>query len=405
MPNYYTTAFISENQQETPEGYLLCRNVPIARTGQLIYSAQELTDENGQPIIDAPAGKVVVSRAPEVLFDAVTIASFEGKPVTLLHPTEMITPENWKLYAAGVIQNVRPGESPDDDKLMADLLITDAEAIFAIRNGLREVSLGYDAQYVADGPGQGHQTSIIGNHCALVPAGRCGSECAIQDQISLKEIGMTKLKGLKEQLRSWFSAFDAAVDEAEPPAQPTNDADPPAGDPPAAGDPPDPAVPAQDAADISVIVNDMRLQLDACREEMGRYSDRIAVLEEAINRLTAEPAPPATPTGDSVPDAETMSRAEILAPGIATSADIIPSALKAAYATTDGKAIIDTLSCGKAPAFDSIELFVAASELLKEQRKARLAETKAPTNDAPAPVSQHKRLNDRAKEMFPVPKL
>ena len=41
MLAYYGTD-ISPNQTETVEGYLICRNVPIARIGQQEYLAREL---------------------------------------------------------------------------------------------------------------------------------------------------------------------------------------------------------------------------------------------------------------------------------------------------------------------------------------------------------------------------
>lgn len=72
-------------------------------------------------------------------------------------------------------------------------------------------------------------------------------------------------------------------------------------------------------------------------------------------------------------DADTIARAEILAPGIAKTADVKAKALTAAYATEDGKAIIDSLLAGKT--FDSADkdmLFVAASEMLKGVRRAQL---------------------------------
>ena len=41
MLSYYGTK-LSPNQLETDEGFLICRNVPIARTGTMEYLAGEL---------------------------------------------------------------------------------------------------------------------------------------------------------------------------------------------------------------------------------------------------------------------------------------------------------------------------------------------------------------------------
>ena len=38
---YHTTEWLSEHMAETPEGFLLCRDVPIARAGVLEYAPGE----------------------------------------------------------------------------------------------------------------------------------------------------------------------------------------------------------------------------------------------------------------------------------------------------------------------------------------------------------------------------
>ncbi len=43
--NYYTTNQLSKRLEITPEGYLLCRAVPIARTGALEYLPEEVPPE------------------------------------------------------------------------------------------------------------------------------------------------------------------------------------------------------------------------------------------------------------------------------------------------------------------------------------------------------------------------
>jgi Uncharacterized protein conserved in bacteria len=166
---------------ETPEGYLLCTAVPIARTGMLEY----LPEEVGIEAAKGGGDVVVVYRLAEDLFAPAAIASFEGKPGTVDHPDEDVTPLNWRDLAIGHAQNIRRGSGANSDLLLADLLITDAEAIRLIREeGLREISCGYDAAYEEISPGVGRQTNIIGNHIALVDAGRCGSRCAIKDRKS-----------------------------------------------------------------------------------------------------------------------------------------------------------------------------------------------------------------------------
>lgn len=181
MPNaFLTTERISDNMRRTPDGFLLCLNVPIARTGPLQYTPAEM------PHIPPGPGQFVTVERPEgVVFSAETMASFNGKPVVIGHPSTdsgLLTPSTARMAAIGNMQNIRRGAGGDADKLLADLLITDAIAISLIESGqLREVSCGYRGIVEPTGPGRGVQTAIIGNHLALVDRGRAGAECAIKD--------------------------------------------------------------------------------------------------------------------------------------------------------------------------------------------------------------------------------
>ena len=78
-------------------GYLICKNVPIARTGSQNYLAREMG------VADAdPEAVIPVMRYPEDVFAPETIASFEGKPVTMTHPPEDVTPENGRPMPKGM---------------------------------------------------------------------------------------------------------------------------------------------------------------------------------------------------------------------------------------------------------------------------------------------------------------
>lgn len=203
---YFTVETISPRMEKTPEGFLLCRDVPISRTGVFDYSAIEAGIEAG------PGGIVKMSRTEEELFNPDAMRSFEGKPVVIGH-SEFVDPKNWKDRSIGIVQNVRRGEGGESSMLLADLLLTDAKGIELVESGrLREVSCGYDANPVADGVGQGHQVGIVGNHVALVPKGRCGNACKIRDG------EMTT--NLKTMLRRLFKdgdeeKFNETLDEIE----------------------------------------------------------------------------------------------------------------------------------------------------------------------------------------------
>ncbi|MDE1905287.1 MAG: DUF2213 domain-containing protein [Rhodospirillales bacterium] len=173
---FYTPQALGAKRTMTPEGYLVCHDVPIARTGMMLYAAGEV------PVEGDNVGEVRIERVADEVFRAETMASFEGKPVTIEHPPEFVNPQNFHTYARGVVQNVRRGSGVEDDYLFADLVIHSQEAIDAVNSGTREVSCGYEADYEQTEPGRGVQRNIIGNHVALVERGRCGPRCAIGDQ-------------------------------------------------------------------------------------------------------------------------------------------------------------------------------------------------------------------------------
>ena len=121
---YETALKISPHRSYTREGFLICTDCALARTGARVYQACEL------PNFDADAdGQITIVRDSQVLFNSDAIASIEGKPVTLGHPVEDVTPQNFKDFAVGNVHNVRPGKGGQSDSLIADLIITDAKAI------------------------------------------------------------------------------------------------------------------------------------------------------------------------------------------------------------------------------------------------------------------------------------
>ena len=124
-----------------------------------------------------------------------------------------------------------------------------------------------------------------------------------------------------------------------------------------------------------------------CSQQLEEMAEVVKGLQMAIEKLSGAAAPAATntetPATDAAPDHDTISRAEILSPGVVASSDMAAVALKGFYATTDGKAIVDTLTGGEAPAFDDAKLFVAVSEIVKAKRTAGLAGTIAAADAQP----------------------
>lgn len=197
---------ISAHMELTPEGFLICRDVPINRAGEQLYLARELGLDGD------PERVITVRRYPDDVFAPEAVASFEGKDVTQGHPPETVGPENHSSYAKGHIQNVRRS----GNFTLADLVIKDASLISDIRNGVvREVSCGYTCKYVPDGDGY-RQTSIRGNHVAVVPRGRAGSEVSIKDAAPGAEKGRKTMSKFTETI---LQAFGMAAREADGPEE------------------------------------------------------------------------------------------------------------------------------------------------------------------------------------------
>ncbi len=201
---------ISPNQIETGEGFLICRNVPIARTGSMDYLESELN----------PAGSstkmVKVLRSPEEVFSEAALSSFEGKPVTNEHPPELLTPETYSLYAKGHAQNIRKGVGEWEGHMVADLHIQDEALIREVQEGKREISCGYECTWSDNGDGTYSQHEIRGNHVAVVTRGRAGKNVAILDSEKKIVANWPERKGNMKKNSLFFKLFAQAAKDASP---------------------------------------------------------------------------------------------------------------------------------------------------------------------------------------------
>ena len=205
----YYGSHISEHLVKTPEGYLICYDVPINRTGTQMYTAGELGLEG------EPERPVTVYRLEEDVFSPAALASLEGKDITRGHPAEMLAAENQASYSKGHLEHVRR----DGDNTVADLIIKDPGLASDVESGvLREVSCGYYCRFEPYLDGY-RQTNLVGNHVAVVPRGRAGHSVAIKDHAAGKaEKGLKRMKKeTKEALYRFFglAANDAAPEELE----------------------------------------------------------------------------------------------------------------------------------------------------------------------------------------------
>lgn len=169
---------LSAHKYKTPEGYLICTDAILARTGKQTYTKDELFNDND-------ASEVEVDRPYNEVMSKATIASFENKPVTFDHPEENVNVGNYKSYAVGYVRDVKQGKTNEgEDVIMGNLVITDQEAINAIEEGNHnELSCGYDCDIVDTDNGY-EQHNIRGNHVALCECGRAGNARIID---SIKE--------------------------------------------------------------------------------------------------------------------------------------------------------------------------------------------------------------------------
>jgi uncharacterized protein len=162
--------------RKTTDGYLVA-SVLCARTGCQDYLGTELGLEDSRV--------VPVYRPKNVVFDRASMESYVGKPVTIDHPSEPVTAQNWSDLAKGDILSV----VPEGEYIRADIKIMDAAAIEAIENGKREISMGYSTGLeikdgiAPDGTKYGAiQTGPIKvNHLAIVDRARGGSNLRIGD--------------------------------------------------------------------------------------------------------------------------------------------------------------------------------------------------------------------------------
>ena len=171
--HYYGTRLSENISRREPEGYLLCLNVPVARTGTQDYLPEEL----GLP----GSSFISVYRPEDEVFSPETVASFEGMPVTNDHPPDGVDVSNIRALQKGHAHNVRRGTGDESDLLLADLIITDPGLIdLILEEGKREISCGYTYELCEEN-GQYIQRKIRGNHVAVVDAGRAGPRVSIKD--------------------------------------------------------------------------------------------------------------------------------------------------------------------------------------------------------------------------------
>lgn len=132
--------------------------------------------------------KVIRVYRPKAAMDAAA-KSFDGKPITLEHPSKMVDAKLWRTVARGEAYDTRPTA----EGLEAELVVKDATAIDAIEKGThKELSAAYDFELTFQAGvsphGQAYDavaSDVVGNHIAIVRRGRsrtpAGQPCSVAD--------------------------------------------------------------------------------------------------------------------------------------------------------------------------------------------------------------------------------
>lgn len=159
--------------RKTEDGFTIAVARAV-RTGVQQYHATELGFMEDE-IIN-------VYRAPEDVFDAASLQSFSHAPVTIGHPREPVTADNWSTLAVG---EVSTAATQDGEWVALPLILKDKAAT---DQPWRELSAGYSCDVIAedgvapDGTPYSHrQKNIRINHLALVDHARAGSKARIGD--------------------------------------------------------------------------------------------------------------------------------------------------------------------------------------------------------------------------------
>lgn len=118
-------------------------------------------------------------RPPEEVFNADSLSTFDGKPLTFGHPEKPVNAQNAKELSIGAI---RGDGVKDGDNVRAKIIVLDGESIKKIEQlGIKELSLGYSVT-LDETPGiwngqeyDAIQRDIKINHLAVVEKGRAGN--------------------------------------------------------------------------------------------------------------------------------------------------------------------------------------------------------------------------------------
>lgn len=163
----------------------LVAEVFAARTGLQDYLGREVDPENKHGLRDRSVAKVY--RPESEVFKADSLATFAAAPITLDHPSDPVTADNWRALGRGEINGdvVRDGQ-----RVRVPIIVRDAATVKAATSTHKQLSMGYSTELVFPTDGKhpdgtvcdAYQTDIKINHIALVRAARGGPELRVVDE-------------------------------------------------------------------------------------------------------------------------------------------------------------------------------------------------------------------------------
>lgn len=194
------------------------KDVILCRSGIQVYTAREveafITEDNKPP----KAKEVYLEYRPaNVIVKAQDL--FKSLPVTREHPSEWVTPDNWKELAGGVLDRevtvvALDGESEGEIGLKSNItFFTNELHDYYLDN--KEVSVGYTCKkHFVDNPEEVGYDIILDeitevNHLAITRAGRGGSSVAVIDSI----IG--GLKPMRTGIFAYLKSKKQAVNDSK----------------------------------------------------------------------------------------------------------------------------------------------------------------------------------------------
>ena len=165
-------------------GYWFIPHNPISKVGIFDYLGSSISEEC------EPNKVYKVFRSGDTLLSSVP--TWDNPPKPFINDHEMLG-EGFSKIDDRPVQGVITNPQYEDGVLYADITVYSEALKDAIENGKKELSLGYFCKFEKQpGTYEGEnydyiQTNMVGNHIALVDAGRCGSDVKVFDRKSVMD--------------------------------------------------------------------------------------------------------------------------------------------------------------------------------------------------------------------------